>query len=155
MGRILAARLRYEHVDLDAVVVKRAGMPIPRIFRTHGEGEFRRLESASLRGLSTRERIVVSTGGGAPVEPENHGFFRVACTFFLHVSFDEFRHRTGGDRNRPLLTESAEDLFDRFERRQRVYEELGVRIETDHRRPEDVSSDILTIFRRPRGSDTS
>ena len=66
MGRKLAATLGYEFIDLDHALEAHAGMPIPEYFSTHGEDEFRKLESAILKETAYPENAVVSTGGGLP-----------------------------------------------------------------------------------------
>jgi shikimate kinase len=58
----LAALLGYEFMDLDAVIEAEAGMPIPEIFATHGEGAFRALESRMVERAAARTGCVVATG---------------------------------------------------------------------------------------------
>lgn len=66
MGRKLASTLGYEFIDLDHALEAHAGMPILEYFNTHGEDEFRKLESAILKETAYPENAVVSTGGGLP-----------------------------------------------------------------------------------------
>ena len=153
VGSILAARLRWEFVDADKAIVDRTRMSIPEIFATRGEAGFRAVESQCLADLASVGSTVVATGGGAPMEPRNRSFFDSRKTFFLHVSYEEFRRRTGRDRNRPLLQEGKKELLERFAERQEVYARIGVRLDTDGRRPEDVASAILTMLRHPRAAD--
>ncbi|OCX51411.1 shikimate kinase [Mucilaginibacter sp. PPCGB 2223] len=62
----LAARLEYEFIDLDTVLVERVGKSIAEYFAEHGEEEFRRLESEVLKQYPYPEKAVISTGGGLP-----------------------------------------------------------------------------------------
>ncbi len=62
----LAARLGYEFVDLDTVLVERVGKSIAQYFTDHGEAEFRQLESELLKQYPYPEKAVISTGGGLP-----------------------------------------------------------------------------------------
>ena len=41
VGPIVARRLGWEFVDVDTIVVARAGKPIAQIFADHGEAHFR------------------------------------------------------------------------------------------------------------------
>jgi shikimate kinase len=66
LGKQLARQLNYAFVDMDALIVETAGISIPEIFREHGEVIFRKWERDILLELCGRERIVISTGGGAP-----------------------------------------------------------------------------------------
>jgi shikimate kinase len=65
-GRLLAARLGWEFLDLDALIEARAGMTIPAIFAAHGEPHFRHIESQALASVLGRNHIVLALGGGAP-----------------------------------------------------------------------------------------
>ena len=66
VGRLLADRLGWEFVDLDACIESRTGLAVPSIFSTHGEDRFRRLESQSLASALGRNHLVLALGGGAP-----------------------------------------------------------------------------------------
>ena len=66
VGRLLAARLGWEFLDLDAYIESRSGLSVPAIFATHGERRFRRLESSALASALSRDRLVLALGGGAP-----------------------------------------------------------------------------------------
>ncbi|MHC4249281.1 MAG: shikimate kinase [Planctomycetota bacterium] len=71
VGRAVAARLGWDFVDADEELVKRAGRTIAEIFATDGEPVFRKLEKETLADLCGRERVVIATGGGAVLDPEN------------------------------------------------------------------------------------
>src|ERR1700709_2552659 len=64
VGRLLAARLGWEFLDLDAHLESRTGFTIPDLFSTHGEAHFRRLESTALASALGRSNIVLALGGG-------------------------------------------------------------------------------------------
>ena len=65
-GRKLAAGLGYDFLDLDHALEAHAGMTIAEYFSTHGELEFRKLESEMLKTTAYPENTIVSTGGGLP-----------------------------------------------------------------------------------------
>ncbi|MFQ5861281.1 MAG: shikimate kinase, partial [Dehalococcoidia bacterium] len=71
VGRQVALMLGWRFVDTDEEIVGQAGKPVHRIFREEGEATFRTLESQVLREVLAGERQVVSTGGGAIVDPAN------------------------------------------------------------------------------------
>ena len=70
-GHILAEKTGLPFCDTDQLIVEKAGKPITDIFRDSGEQAFRDLESEVIRDLSLRGGIIVSTGGGAVLRPEN------------------------------------------------------------------------------------
>ena len=71
LGQAVAAALQREFVDCDAEIVRRAGKSIPEIFAQDGEGAFRALESGVLADICRGHGLVISTGGGAVLRPQN------------------------------------------------------------------------------------
>jgi len=153
VGPILAGLLGYSFVDTDDLVVERAGIPIPEIFRRHGEPAFRRMETQALAELTLRSAVVIATGGGAPLQPANREFFALeARTFHLRVSFAEALSRTAGDTKRPLLDQGQPALQRLFDARLPVYESLGQPVETDRRSPTEIAAEIRATLARPSPS---
>ncbi|MGB0865877.1 MAG: shikimate kinase, partial [Granulosicoccaceae bacterium] len=71
IGRQLAKRLKRDFFDSDHVLVERCGVDIPTIFEFEGESGFRDRESLVIDELSKLEDVVLATGGGAVLRPEN------------------------------------------------------------------------------------
>jgi shikimate kinase / 3-dehydroquinate synthase len=67
----VAERLNWAFVDTDDEIIKLSGKTIPEIFKQDGEEKFRRLEKQVLKQACKREQVVIATGGGAIVDPEN------------------------------------------------------------------------------------
>ena len=65
----MARRMRRKHMDMDDEIVARTGSLIPEIFRREGEPGFRSREKELLEEISGQKRLIVSTGGGAPLDP--------------------------------------------------------------------------------------
>ncbi|MDB5288071.1 MAG: shikimate kinase [Mucilaginibacter sp.] len=65
-GKKLASSLGYHFIDLDHVLEAQIGITIPEYFSTHGEDEFRKLESEILKTTQYPTNTIVSTGGGLP-----------------------------------------------------------------------------------------
>lgn len=104
LGRQLAEKLHRPFYDSDHVICERTGVSIPTIFEMEGEQGFRNRESAVLNDLSALERIVLATGGGAVLRPENRQYLRERGTvIYLHVLPEILFERTRYDKNRPLL----------------------------------------------------
>jgi shikimate kinase len=144
VGRLVAAKLGYRFLDLDVLIVENAGKSIREIFDEDGEETFRRIESDALYSVREMNRLVIATGGGAPIRQENQEFFEnLAVTFYLEVSFPEFLTRTGWDPARPLLDRSERQLEELFESRLPIYRSLGKRVLTDSRSPQEIAGEIL------------
>ena len=58
-------------IDMDEEIVRRAGMSIPEIFASSGEGAFRDMEADVARDLGKEKGQIIATGGGAVLRPEN------------------------------------------------------------------------------------
>ncbi len=103
VGRILSSLTGYALVDTDQLVVQEAGMSIPEIFRQCGEAHFRMLETAALRGLVGRIGLIVATGGGVILSPENRDILRqIGPVVWLDASTDQLHQRVKHSK-RPLL----------------------------------------------------
>lgn len=90
VGRVLADRLGWEFLDLDALIEARSGLTISQIFATHGEDHFRRLESQALASALGRRNIVLALGGGAPEVLTNRLLIEqtpATATVFLDAPF--------------------------------------------------------------------
>jgi shikimate kinase len=90
IGRRLAQVLRRDFFDSDQEIEQRAGASIPLIFEVEGEAGFRVREKAMIAELTQRPAIVLATGGGAILDPDNRrclvgrGF-----VVYLHASVNE------------------------------------------------------------------
>ena len=71
LGRILSEKTGRPFLDTDDLIVRKAGKPISRIFSDEGETAFRALESDVIRELSSQTGLVIATGGGAILDPQN------------------------------------------------------------------------------------
>jgi len=104
VGRLVAERLGRPFVDMDALVEVRAGKPITRIFAEEGEPHFRAIEAALCRELSERSGLVIATGGGALIDPENRAVMAergiLVC---LRADAEAVLSRVGSSTDRPLL----------------------------------------------------
>jgi shikimate kinase len=105
VGRRLAARLGRTLVSTDAEVVKRAHRTIPEIVAKEGWEYFRDLESDICRELANRDQLVIDTGGGAILRPQNvEALKKNGTVFWLEASVETITKRIGRDTQRPSLT---------------------------------------------------
>lgn len=147
IGRQLARALDLEFVDSDREIELRTGVDIPLIFELEGETGFRKREHRIIDLLTARKGIVLATGGGAVLSPENRQ--RLSSrgrVIYLHTSVDQQLERTAHDRGRPLLqTDNPRGkLEELMATRDPLYREIADWIiETDGCRVRDVVQDII------------
>lgn len=104
VGRQLAKRLARPFFDSDHEIVERTGVPIPTIFEIEGEDGFRRREAQTIHELAESDGIVLATGGGVVLNPENRQRLHdTGWVVYLNVPPRLLYERTRHDRNRPLL----------------------------------------------------
>ena len=136
-----------EQTDTDAVIVKKYGR-IADIFEKYGEEHFRSLETDTVKELSSRDGLIIATGGGCVLSEKNVRLLkRNGKIFFLRTSEGELIRRLEGDTERPLLAGGAA---------RRVKELLPARtpkyiaaadfvVDTDGLSPEKKKKNILSL----------
>lgn len=104
VGRQLARRLGRPFYDSDHEIVARTGVPIPTIFEIEGEDGFRRREAQTIAELTAGSGMVMATGGGVVLNPENRQrLHETGWVVYLNVPPVMLHERTRHDRSRPLL----------------------------------------------------
>jgi shikimate kinase len=104
VGRVLAKRLGKHFVDCDHEIEARTGVRVPVIFEIEGEDGFRTREAQVLDALTSLTDIVLATGGGAVLRPENRAALSSrGFVIYLRAQPRDLWQRTRHDRNRPLL----------------------------------------------------
>jgi shikimate kinase len=96
VGRLLAARIGWDFLDLDACIESRTGLTVPAIFAAHGEPHFRQLESQALASALGRSNLVLALGGGTPEVLTNRLLLEqtpATATIFLDAPFSTLYER--------------------------------------------------------------
>jgi shikimate kinase len=104
IGRRLAHRLDLPFVDADREIEEAAGCSIPDIFERHGEQYFREGERRVILRLLDNPPHVLSTGGGAILDPQTRARIRErAISIWLRADLDLMMKRVSRRNDRPLL----------------------------------------------------
>jgi shikimate kinase len=146
VGKMLAQKTGYIYCDLDAIIVGQVGMSINEIFAKHGEAYFRELEANAVKLVSSSDKQVVATGGGAVIREDNRMLLRKSGIIVnLEASVEEICTRLSNDSERPLLNDrkSSEKLAELLEQREQYYADADIRIDTTGKKVEDVVEEIL------------
>jgi len=140
VGKLLADRLGWNFIDLDAVIEAEQGTSIASIFETRGEEHFRQLETEAIRKrmrtVRTGVPMVVALGGGAFLRPENFEMLREnGVTVWLDCPFETVRQRVAVNADRPLARDPKrfEELY---HARRPLYAKADYRIEILSDNPE-------------------
>ncbi len=128
VGKELARRLGLRFIDCDHEIEARTGVRIPTIFEIEGEEGFRRRESQTIDELTKEEGIVLATGGGAVLNPDNRVMLAErGIVVYLNVPPQVLWERTRYDRNRPLLqvANPRERILTLYRQRDPLYREIA------------------------------
>ena len=128
IGRMLAKELDLRFVDTDQEIERRAGTNIAWIFDVEGEAQFRVRESAVIEELTQRSKVLIATGGGSILRPENRrNLISRGVVVFLDTSLELQMKRTEKDKKRPLLQGGdPESILRKLKsERQSLYEEVA------------------------------
>ncbi len=155
IGKVLAKELKFEFKDSDKVIEARCGADIPWIFDVEGEQGFRDREMHTIEALCQENGLVIATGGGAVLRPENRQVIsQDALVVYLKTSVNQQFERTHRDRNRPLLqTENPLEVLSRlYDQRHPLYDALAdITVVTDKKNPRTVVKQILAKMQDARG----
>jgi shikimate kinase len=104
VGKIIAKNLGKTFYDTDQVIEQRTGVKVATIFELEGEEGFRKRETAMIEELSQLDNIVMATGGGAVLLPENRQMLKqYGYVIYLRANVHDLWHRMRHDKQRPLL----------------------------------------------------
>jgi len=128
IGKRLARALKRRFVDCDHEIEKKTGASIPLIFEIEGESGFRAREKRVIEDLTLEAGVVLATGGGAVLDPENRQrLSERGLVVFLYAPVELLVARTRNDTNRPLLQTGnrAERLREIMLQREPLYREIA------------------------------
>lgn len=151
IGSIIAERLGYALLDLDAIIEHQEGMSIKEIFEQKGEAYFRNIETKTIADLKEVARSVIVTGGGAPVFFDNAQMLsQLGHVFYLDANFAVLEKRLKKSKKRPLGTiahkEDLANIKNLYLFRRPIYSKLGHAIDVNSEDKELISNDIIERF---------
>jgi len=151
VGRIVADLLDYDFLDTDSVIESRYGT-VPEIFAEHGEEGFRDVEHKVAMDLADRSGLVIATGGGLMLNPDNVAVLsssgRVFC---LVANADEIYDRLRNSRKeRPLIQvdNPMQRIIELMGERKDRYDQFP-QVQTDGRTQNEVAAEIAQRMSEP------
>jgi shikimate kinase len=129
VARALGRRLGWRVEDIDERIEARERRSVAAIFAQSGESYFRQQERQTLSDLLPQRQIVIATGGGTFVEPDNRALMLAdGAVAWLDVPLSRVFERVPADGRRPLAADRVQmELL--YARRRLAYAEAHVRID--------------------------
>ena len=136
-----------EIVQIDQLLVERAGMSIPDIFAKYGEPYFRDAETNLLIDIQSAQDKVVSCGGGVVLREQNVSEMKKSGYIVLLTAKPEtILERVKNNDDRPLLrgNKNVAYISEMMEKRRPKYEGAAdIIIHTDGKQVEEICTEIL------------
>ncbi|MDO9549687.1 MAG: shikimate dehydrogenase [Methanoregula sp.] len=154
IGKILASRMNLPLLDTDAEVEAKTGRSIPSIFHEDGEERFRIMEREVIASLPP-DNVVISTGGGAVLDPENMEHLRRQSVVVLLITDIAAIEQRLAKSPRPPLTslplrEEISTLLDR--RRQHYYASADFCVDTSETTPQGAADKVQHFLNEGKSS---
>ena len=146
VGRQLAAAMQYEFADMDDLIEKETGMPIPQIFASQGEPAFRAIESRVVERIAGWSGYVIATGGGTIVNPQNLQTLKLCgVVVCLTADIQTILARAGTGETRPMLQggDKLERIRQLLQLREPFYAQADIAVDTSHLTIEQVVKQIM------------
>lgn len=140
IGAKLAAAYNRKLVDTDTLITEKASRSIPAIFEEEGEAGFRKIEAEVVKNTGKEKELVIATGGGVIVTPENYDALRQNGTV-IFINRDINALATDG---RPLSQQNS--LSDMFEKRLPLYRKICHYEIDGNGTVEEVTERIMRLF---------
>jgi shikimate kinase len=149
IGRRLAQRLSREYVDTDKDIEAITGMTVAQIFASDGIRRFRSEENLLVKRLAPREGLVIATGGGMVLNPENVRLLKEkGILIALTAAPDIICARVKGKKTRPLLQGGALDarISRLLKERQHLYDQADLVVDTGSCSVGETVEKIISYF---------
>ncbi len=146
IGRKVAQSLGLPFVDSDHEIESVSRMTIPELFERYGEPEFRALEQRVITRLVKDGPRIVSTGGGAFMDPvTREAIAQDGISIWLRADIDTLMERVAKKKNRPLLKAADPRAVMRrlMDERYPVYGLADVTVTTRDAQRETIAQEVL------------
>ncbi len=143
IGKMLQDKLGKKFIDLDDMIIEKAGKTIPEIFQESGETGFRAIETEVAIEASKMNNMIIATGGGAIKHKVNMDFLRLnGITIYIDRDVDKL---ISSDPNRPLSS-SKQALQQMHAERQPLYQKYAAYVADNNTNIEETVNDIVNAY---------
>ena len=146
LARELGRRLDWRVEDIDERIEAREGRTIASIFSRDGEPYFRAVERTVLLDLLPLRHVVIATGGGTFVDPENRALInRDGFSVWLDAPFDAVVGRLPADGRRPLAA-YREQFVRLYSVRRTAYQQAHLRLDAGSRPAAALAEQVMAAL---------
>ena len=156
VSRFLAGKLNRRYIDTDREIERLIGKTVARIISDYGMIRFRSEEALLVRKLAAEEDLVIATGGGTLLDPENYRLLRqsgilVCLTASPEVIYNRVKRKKN---NRPLLAKGdlMEQITKLSEERRELYRRVDFTVDTGGGSLEETVNSIVDYIKRSNTS---
>jgi len=143
LAQSLSRRLGWRAEDVDLLIEARERRTVADIFAREGEPYFRSVERQVIYSLLPQRHIVVATGGGTFIDPENRAAINAdGLSVWIDVPFELLLDRIPADGRRPLAADRVQMAI-LYERRRIAYEQAHIRLDASRARSEDLVEQLI------------
>ncbi len=151
VGKKLAQELNMTFLDMDDIIQQREHKSISDIFEQDGEPRFRSMEKALALELSQQSNLVIATGGGIVLDPENiSNYSKTGFVVCLNAGPETILKRLLDNNSRPLLAGNNEDKLNKIksllDSRRNAYNTIPCQIDTTNLTPDQIAKRIITLL---------
>jgi shikimate kinase len=148
VGKIVASRLKWRFADTDHLIERKQGRTISAIFAEDGEPAFRKLESEMVATLRHVRCMVIATGGGILLNPDNRDALqRSGLVICLDAPAEEIVARLAAHTDRPLLAapDPKSRVAELMAARTAAYAAIKHHVNTAGKTPEQIAQAVLSL----------
>ncbi|ANU69624.1 shikimate dehydrogenase [Erysipelotrichaceae bacterium I46] len=143
IGKMLEDCMQKEFIDLDDIIIEKAGKSIPEIFEESGEAGFRAIETEAAIEVSKLNNKIIATGGGTIKHKVNMDYLRQnGITIFIDRDVDKL---ISSDPNRPL-SKSSDALAKMHAERLPLYQKYAAYVAVNNSDIESTVTEIVEAY---------
>ncbi|KJR42301.1 Shikimate kinase [Candidatus Magnetoovum chiemensis] len=151
VGKLLSTKLGKTFIDIDEEIEREACITINEIFMKHGEKYFREIETEMIKKHSSKQNLILATGGGTVLKEENMQLLRnngIIINLFAtpQVIYERLKDKD----DRPLLKVENPliKIEELLEYRTPFYKNTDLFVNTHHKPLQEIIDDILDAINK-------
>ena len=148
IGNLVSKKLNLPFIDIDNLIVKKAGISISEIFKKKGEEYFRNLEEKiTLKSLKKIGNVVSLGGGGFINKKIRNEILSNHFSFWLNWDESTLLKRIISSKKRPIAFKSTEyQIRSIIKSRSKIYEKAQYEINCNELTKNEIIKKIIKIY---------